>query len=97
MKLEKQLRDLYGWDFPDEVFDVWDLARRIAPKDPRRAFWADDAMGVSRVGPFDVIAGLKKKPKHDMRLHWRFTMDPPELFTLMRGDTDACTLVIHHF
>src|SRR5262249_4619819 len=51
------VRVRYGVDFPEEMLAVWELASSLSPKDPRGAFADDDLLGVTLVGPFDVLAG----------------------------------------
>jgi hypothetical protein len=84
------LREHYGVEFPDEIFVVWELARSMSPRDPRSAFWIEP-FNVSLHGPFDVLAGAfdRKKPNLSALLHWRFTFDPPEFFTIACGDVDG--------
>src|SRR5947199_216938 len=38
-----QLRDLYGFDFPDDLFRFWEFAKRLRPLEPLRAL--EDACG----------------------------------------------------
>ena len=85
------LREAYGFDFPDEIHAVWDLAQELSPTRGCDAFWGDDSLGVGLVGPFDVLSGKygRKRPKLPMALHWRYTMDLPELFTVAHGDSDG--------
>jgi hypothetical protein len=82
------VRELYGLDFPDDFFQLWELARDIRPSEPLRAF--QQTLGVTLVGPFEVLAGRfeGRQPKLSLYLHWRFFMDPPEFFTVMMGDVD---------
>jgi hypothetical protein len=83
------VKRLYGVDLPEEILAVWDLASSLSPDDPASAF-ADDLLGLSLVGPFDVLAGRTAvKPGLDFRLHWRFRLDPPELLTVMSGNEDG--------
>jgi hypothetical protein len=80
-----QLRDLYGFDFPDDLFRFWDLARRLRPLEPLRAL--EDAVGARLCGPFDVLYGLfdGRSPRHSPLLHWRYYLDPPEFFSVLLG------------
>lgn len=84
------VKRLYGVDLPEEILAVWDLASSLSPDDPTSAFAGDDLVALSLVGPFEVLAGRTVvKPGLDMRLHWRFRFDPPELLTLMMGNEDG--------
>jgi hypothetical protein len=85
-----ELTDLYGVTFPDDMLAIWDLACSLSPRNPRAAFADDDLLGISLVGPFDVLAGQARVRKGlDIRLHWRFRFDPPELFTVASGNEDG--------
>jgi len=76
----------YGFDLPEEVLAVWDLASSLSPEDPCSAF---DEIGLTLVGPFDLLAGRTRvKPGLDVRLHYRFRFDPPEFFTVAMGNVD---------
>jgi hypothetical protein len=84
-----QLRDLYGFDFPDDLFRFWDFAKRLRPLEPLRAL--EDVTHSRLVGPFEVLAGHfdGRTPRYSPHLHWRFWMDSPEFFTVIVGDTDG--------
>lgn len=79
----------YSVRFPDDIFGVWHLACSLDPANPREAF---TSLGVpfSLVGPFDVLAGAfdDTKAALPMVLHWRYSSDPAELFTVARGTMD---------
>jgi hypothetical protein len=47
--------------------------------------------GIHLVGPFEVLAGRfdARTPAYHQHLHWRYTYDPPEFFTVCRGDADG--------
>jgi hypothetical protein len=84
----QQLRDLYGFDFPEDLFRFWDFVNRLAPLEPLAAV---AAAGLHLVGPFEVLAGRfdgRSSPYHQ-HLHWRYANDPPEFFTVLGGDTDG--------
>jgi hypothetical protein len=83
------LRELYGFEFPDDLFRFWDFANRLRPLEPLQAF--HDPLGITLVGPFDVLAGRcdRRIPKRTLLLHWRYYDDPPEFFTIFSGDTDG--------
>lgn len=89
MDRQAQLVDLFKVTFPDEVFEVWDLAKKLNPEDPRYAF--NDALGISLHGPFDALAGAfdDVELRYPALLHWRYSYDPPEFFTVMVGDCDG--------
>jgi hypothetical protein len=81
------LRDLYGFDFPEELFVFWDFATRIRPLEPLQAL--TEVIDLHLVGPFEVLAGRfdNRNPHCPMILHWRYHDDPPEFFTVMGGGT----------
>lgn len=80
-----QLRRLYGFDFPDDLFRFWSFAGRFRPLDPTRTL--EETLGVHLVGPFDVLAGRfdRHVPRLSPLLHWRYALDPPEFFTVLAG------------
>jgi hypothetical protein len=81
------LRQLYGFDFPDDLHRVWDLARRVRPLEPLHAF--EETLHLRLVGPFDVLAGRfdRHTPRYPISQHWRCPQDPPELFTVFAGSS----------
>ena len=85
----EQLRALYGFDFPDDLFRFWEFANRLRPLEPLQALF--DPLELTLVGPFDVLAGRcdNQIPRLSMVLHWRYHDDPPEFFTVLAGDTDG--------
>jgi hypothetical protein len=80
------LPHLYGFDFPDDLIRLWDLARRVRPLEPLRAF--EDTLHLQLVGPFDVLAGKfdRHTTRYPVAQHWRYPDDPPELFTVLVGE-----------
>jgi hypothetical protein len=84
-----QLRDLYGFDFPDDLFRFWDFVCRLRPLEPLLALSED--LHLVLVGPFEVLAGRfdGPPPRSSLHLHWRYYDDPPEFFTVLAGDTDG--------
>ena len=78
----QQLRDLYGFDFPDDFFPFWEFANRLKPLEPLHAL--ADSLGIVLVGPFDVLAGRfdGKTPRYSILLHWRYHDDPPQAIRL---------------
>jgi hypothetical protein len=83
----QQLRELYGFDFPDDFFHFWEFVNRLQPLDPLRAL---DELSLSLKGAFEVLAGRfdSREPRYSILLHWRYTFDPPEFFTVLAGDID---------
>src|SRR5436305_862702 len=79
-----QLRDLYGFDFPDDLFRFWDFANRLRPLEPLRAL---EMFDMHLVGPFEVLAGRfdGRQTRYSQLLHWRYYADPPEFFTVLAG------------
>jgi hypothetical protein len=87
--MDHLLRDLYGFDWPDDLFRFWNFARRLQPLDPLEAL--AEPLGIVLVGPFEVLAGRfnGRTPRCSQVLHWRYFDDPPEFFTVLAGDTDG--------
>jgi hypothetical protein len=81
------LRELYGFDFPDDFFRFWEFVNRLQPLEPLRAL---EALSIQLVGPFEVLAGRfdRRTPQYSLLLHWRYYLDPPEFFTVLAGDID---------
>lgn len=80
----RQLRKLYGFDFPDDLFRFWEFVNRLQPLDPLHAL-VD--YSVHLVGPFEILAGRfdGRNPRLSILLHWRYYLDPPEFFTVLAG------------
>jgi len=89
MNRRDQLRSLYGFDFPDDLFRFWEFVNRLQPLDPLRAFF--DPLDIVLVGPFEVLAGRfdGRSPRLSPFLHWRYYLDPPEFFTVLAGRGDG--------
>ena len=85
----KALEALYGVPWPAELLDVWSLVCALDPDDPRQAL--RQTLGVSLCGPFDVLAGDFEGVtlRYPALLHWRYSHDPPEFFTVMTGQGDG--------
>jgi hypothetical protein len=88
-KRREQLRRLYGFDFPDDLFRFWEFANRLLPLEPLRAL--EEVCHIQLVGPFEVLAGRfdRRTPRYSLLLHWRYHNDPPEFFTVLLGDSDG--------
>ena len=88
----EQLRRLYGFDFPDDLFRFWEFANRLKPLDPLHAF--ADTLNIVLVGPFEVLSGRFDihTPRLSPLLHWRYYLDPPEFFTVLAGGGDGLHL-----
>ncbi len=83
------LRDLYGFDFPEDLFRFWAFANKLRPLEPLNALL--EPLGIQLVGPFDVLAGRcdLHRPRLSMLLHWRYHEDPPEFFTVLAGEEEG--------
>lgn len=84
----QQLRELYGFDFPEDFFRFWNLVNRLQPLEPLNALLN---LSIQLVGPFEILAGRfdKVTPRHSLLLHWRYSFDPPEFFTVLAGEGDG--------
>jgi hypothetical protein len=89
MDRRRQLRDLYGFDFPEDLFLFWEFACRLRPLEPLSVL--AEVAHAHLVGPFEVLAGRfdGRTPRFSQHLHWRYYADPPELFTVMTGGIDG--------
>src|SRR6516162_9147974 len=84
-----QLQQMYGFDFPEDLFCFWEFINRVSPLEPLTAL--AETAGVHLVGPFEVLAGRfdgRVSPYHQ-HLHWRYADDPPEFFTVVAGGADG--------
>lgn len=86
----QQLRELYGFDFPDDFFRFWEFVNRLHPLEPLKAL---HDLSIQLVGPFEILAGRfdHRTPRLSILLHWRYHLDPPEFFTALvyGAGTDA--------
>ena len=73
------LREAYGFDLPDDLFEFWAFARRKGVREMMSA-----ELGMDLCGPFTVLAGGELANDRD-----RWQADPPEFFTVATGDTDG--------
>ncbi len=80
----RQLRELYGFDFPDDFFRFWEFVNRLQPLEPLKALLD---VSIHLVGPFEILAGRFDGliPRYSLLLHWRYYLDPPEFFTVLVG------------
>src|SRR6185312_12429823 len=83
-----QLKALYHVDFPDELFEFWRWHQSL-DADDKKTFAS--VLGLGLAGPFDVLASKfdNRELRYPACLHWRYQFDPPELITVMTGDTDG--------
>ena len=88
-KRRDQLRSLYGFDFPEDLFHFWEFVNRLRPLEPLQALF--DSLHLQLNGPFEVLAGRfdGRTPRQPMSLHWRYYNDPSEFFTVLTGDIDG--------
>lgn len=79
-----RIRAEYGFDFPEDFYRFWDFLVRLSPLEPLRAL---EDLGITPVGPFEVLAGRfdGRVTRHSLLLHWRYHDDPPEFFTVLYG------------
>jgi hypothetical protein len=78
----RQLRELYGFDFPEDFFRFWEFVNRLHPLEPLKAL---EDLEIQLVGPFEILAGRfdQHTPRYSLLLHWRYYFDPPEFFTVL--------------
>ena len=85
-ELRSQLRNLYGFEFPDELFELWEWHQSLS----KAAVAGWDVLAMRPSGVLDALAGkLDGVLRYPVVLHWRYQYDLPELFTLFVGDTDG--------
>jgi hypothetical protein len=84
----QQLREQYGFDFPEDFFHFWEFVNRLQPLEPLTAL---SDLDIGLVGPFEVLAGRfdQRTPRYSILLHWRYSLDPPEFFTVLAGGGDG--------
>jgi hypothetical protein len=84
----QQLREIYGFDFPDDFFRFWEFVNRLQPLEPLKALLD---LSIQLVGPFEILAGRfdHVTPRYSLLLHWRYSLDPPEFFTVLAGGGDG--------
>jgi hypothetical protein len=87
-ELAGQLRELYGVEFPNDLFAFWEWYNKLQPE---VADSFHEELGIRLVGPFDVLAGRfdNVELRYPAVLHWRYQFDPPEFFTVFSGNTDG--------
>jgi len=80
----ERLAELYSVALPDELLEVWELARSIRPSRPLAAF--ADALGLTLRGPFEHLAERDRQaPRKRLampHLQHRAPLDPPEFVVL---------------
>jgi len=84
-----RLREGHGLRLPRHLGVLAAFLRGLSPVEAR----ALRAYGYSAIGLLDLFAdgGLEREvaPGADLRLHWRFRRDPPELVSVLLGDSDG--------
>ncbi len=84
-----RLREVYGLRLPRHVGVLAAFLRGLSAVEAR----ALGAYGYSPIGLLDWFAdgGLERRAAGgaDLRLHWRFRRDPPELVSVLLGDSDG--------
>jgi hypothetical protein len=83
-----RIKEIYGFDFPNDLLQVWKFASEYSPKNPLDAF---AAIEMRLVGPFEALAGRFEGAtlRYPAVLHWRYRDDPPEFFTAIAGHIDG--------
>ncbi len=73
---------------PQEFSLFWEFACSLRPLEPLAAL--EDSLGIFLVGGFEVLAGKFDHYNGDIpiSLNWRYSLDPPEFFTLLAGGDD---------
>lgn len=89
LKHAAQLKEYYGFDFPDDFWLFWDFYKEL--NDCGMVELLTDTLGITLHGPFDLLRGDfdEAKPKFPLYLNWRFYKDPPEFFTVLMGTSDG--------
>lgn len=83
--IRENIRTKFLMQMPDDFYNFWEFAKTINKKSPSDAF--KSSLGLTLVGPYDVLAGKHKKAKDPCYLrHWRYYYDPPEFMTVISGD-----------
>ena len=84
-----QLRALYGFDFPDDLFRFWEFVNRLQPLDPLHAL--SGALGVVLVGPFEVLSGASTSTRRASARSsiGATTSTRPKFFTVLAGGEDC--------
>jgi len=80
---QERLAELYAVVLPDDLFNVWELARSISPSRPLAAF--ADPLGLALCGPFEHLAWDRQAPLERLampQLQHRAPLDPPEFLVL---------------
>lgn len=90
MKLEKRiLKDIYGFDFPDDFFAIYELAQQKPNYFKGGLAGYESPLGIHLGSVFDVFKEKNDfKKSHHLKTD-RYYNDPPEFFTLMSGDSDG--------
>ncbi|KAG8229781.1 hypothetical protein J437_LFUL005862 [Ladona fulva] len=74
-------------EMPEDFYEFWEFCKSLSSSCPQKAL---SAVGLTLVGPFDVLSGEINKIKvQDCSVylrHWRYYYDPPEFLTVIRGD-----------
>ncbi|KAG5867429.1 hypothetical protein JTB14_037676 [Gonioctena quinquepunctata] len=74
---------------PEDFYQFWNFCEKLKPNN---VLFALRDVGLTLVGPFDVLAGKFEnvfKPDSDFLIHWRYFRDPPELQTVLKGDGNS--------
>ncbi|KAK3100326.1 hypothetical protein FSP39_018155 [Pinctada imbricata] len=89
--VKDNIKQKYGMEMPADFYDFWDFCSKENSKRPREAL--REALGLTLVGPYDILAGRhkgvttnKRGKRPNFKLHYRFYYDPPEFTTILIGD-----------
>ncbi len=90
-----RLAELYAFALPDELFDLWELARQLRPSRPLAAF--AETLDLTLQGPLEHLAGRPGRSKRRRAattplLEHRRPLDPPEFLALARSSDGALRL-----
>ena len=77
------LRDLYGFEFPDDFFAFAAFAREATEE----ALW--DLIGIRLEAPFRLVEPAWKQETPQREWAGRYYLDPPEFFTVLSGAGDG--------
>ncbi|XP_023024072.2 histone PARylation factor 1 isoform X1 [Leptinotarsa decemlineata] len=86
LQWSKFINEKFLVSMPKDFYQFWIFCSKLKPNNGLLAL---RDVGLTLVGPFDVLAGRFKnvsKSDDEYLIHWRYFRDPPELQTVLKGD-----------